>query len=42
MGSHYLYEGKICAKKEKSISIIKKREREGIKVYKRTIEKKVY
>ena len=32
----------ICAKKEESVSIVKRRERRGIRIHIRTIKKRVY
>ena len=32
----------ICAKKEESVSIVKKRERRGVRIHIRTIKKRVY
>jgi len=39
VGSHNGNERRACTKEEKSVYIIKKREREGIWVYLRTIKK---
>jgi len=42
MGPCYQYKEGICAKKEKSIPIVKKEERRGVKVHIRTTEERVY
>jgi len=36
------YEGRFCAKKEKSVFIVKRKKRRGIQVYRQITEEKVY
>ena len=42
MGSCYWNEGRFCAKEGKSISVVERREREGMQVHSRIIEERVY
>ena len=40
--SYNRYEGGICTKKEEGISVVKRRERGGMRVYQGTVKKRVY
>ena len=42
LGSCNRYKGRICAEEGESISIVKRREREGARVHTRIIEERVY
>jgi len=42
IGLYYQNKRRVCAKKEKSISVVKGRERGGTQVHNRTIKKRVY
>jgi len=42
LGSHNRYEGEICAEEEKGIPVVKRRKREGMRIYQETIEKRIY
>ena len=42
MGSCNRYEGGICAKEEKGVSVIEGRERRSKRVHTRTTEKRIY
>ena len=42
LGSYNWYEGEICTKKRKSVSVVKRREGRDVWAHFRTIEEKVY
>jgi len=42
LGSCNKHKGRVCAKKRKSVSIVKGRKREGVQVHTRIIEERVH
>ena len=42
LGSCDRYEGEICAKERKGVSVVKRRERGGVRVHSRIIEERVH